>query len=185
MIQLKLDKLAVSYGQSPVLYDISANIEGAQLISVIGHNGSGKTTLLKAIAGLIHHQGEVSVMEDGHEIASSAIRYVPQLSGTSSTVPVIAMVLLGLVKSLSWRVTQDIFNRVDATLRAREIDQLAHTPVNKLSGGQRQLVFLAQAFVSEPKVLLLDEPTSALDLRHQLIVMNAVREYTQKKKAIT
>lgn len=185
MIQLKLDKLAVSYGQSPVLYDICANIEGAQLISVIGHNGSGKTSLLKAIAGLIHHQGEVSVMEDGHEIASSAIRYVPQLSGTSSTLTVFEMVLLGLVKSLSWRVTQEIFDKVDATLHALEIDRLAHTAVNRLSGGQRQLVFLAQAFVSDPKVLLLDEPTSALDLRHQLIVMNAVREYTQKKKAIT
>ena len=185
MIQLKLDKLAVSYGQNPVLFDICANINGAQLISVIGHNGSGKTTLLKAIAGLTNHQGEVSVIEDGHEIAASAIRYVPQLSGISSTLTVFEMVLLGLVKTLSWCVTQEIFDRVDATLHALEIDQLANTPVNKLSGGQRQLVFLAQAFVSEPKVLLLDEPTSALDLRHQLIVMNAVREYTQKKKAIT
>ncbi len=185
MIELKLDKLAVSYGQSPVLYDICANIEGAQLISVIGHNGSGKTTLLKAIAGLTAHQGEVSVIENGHEIPASAIRYVPQLSGISSTLTVFEMVLLGLVKSLSWRVTQEIFDRVDATLHALEIDKLAHTPVNQLSGGQRQLVFLAQAFVSEPKVLLLDEPTSALDLRHQLIVMNAVREYTQKNEVIT
>ena len=63
MIQLKLDKLAVSYGQSPVLYDICANIEGAQLISVIGHNGSGKTTLLKAIAGLIHHLSLIHISE--------------------------------------------------------------------------------------------------------------------------
>lgn len=185
MIQLKLDKLAVSYGQNPVLYDICANINGAQLISVIGHNGSGKTTLLKAIAGLTNHQGEVSVIEDGYEIAASAIRYVPQLSGISSTLTVFEMVLLGLVKTLSWCVTQEIFDRVDATLHALEIDKLAHTPVNKLSGGQSQLVFLAQAFVSEPKVLLLDEPTSALDLRHQLIVMDAVREYTQKNEAIT
>ena len=98
---------------------------------------------------------------------------------------VFEMVLLGLVKTLSWCVTQEIFDRVDATLHALEIDKLAHTPVNKLSGGQSQLVFLAQAFVSEPKVLLLDEPTSALDLRHQLIVMDAVREYTQKNEAIT
>ena len=185
MIQLKLDKLAVSYGQSPVLYDICANTEGAQLISVIGHNGSGKTTLLKASAGLTDHRGVVSVEQDGREVPVSAIRYVPQLSGITSTLTVFEMVLLGLVKSLSWQVTQEIFDKVDATLHALEIDRLAHTAVNRLSGGQRQLVFLAQAFVSDPKVLLLDEPTSALDLRHQLIVMNAVREYTQKNEAIT
>ena len=175
MIELTLDKLAVSYGQNPVLSNISANIKGAQLISVIGHNGSGKTTLLKAIAGLVHHQGDVFVKQDGQDVPVSAIRYVPQLSNISSTLTVFEMVLLGLVKTLSWR----------ATLHALEIDKLAHVPVNRLSGGQRQLVFLAQVFVSEPKVLLLDEPTSALDLRHQLIVMNAVREYTQKNEAIT
>ncbi len=185
MIQLKLDQLGVSYGRTPVLHDIGANIEGAQVISVIGHNGSGKTTLLKAIAGLNHYTGKVSVLSNGEELTQKAIRYVPQLSTISSTLSVFEMVLLGLVNSLSWRVTPELFNKVDATLHALEINALAHTPVNQLSGGQRQLVFLAQAFVSEPKVLLLDEPTSALDLRHQLIVMNAVREYTLKHEAIT
>lgn len=185
MIELTLDKLGVSYGQNPVLYDICAHVKGPQLISVIGHNGSGKTTLLKAIAGLIPSQGEISVTENGSNIVTSAIRYVPQLSTIASTLTVFEMVLLGLVKTLSWRVSQEIFDKVDATLHALEINELAHTPVNKLSGGQRQLVFLAQAFVSQPKVLLLDEPTSALDLRHQLIVMNAVREYTRKNGAIT
>lgn len=185
MIELTLDKLGVSYGQNPVLYDICAHVKGPQLISVIGHNGSGKTTLLKAIAGLIPSQGEISVTENGEDIAASAIRYVPQLSAIASTLTVFEMVLLGLVKTLSWRVSQEIFDKVDATLHALEINELAHTPVNKLSGGQRQLVFLAQAFVSQPKVLLLDEPTSALDLRHQLIVMDAVHEYTRQNGAIT
>lgn len=185
MIELKLDQFGVSYGRSSVLHDIDAKMAGAQVISVIGHNGSGKTTLLKAIAGLIKHQGEISALRDGHEIPQSAIRYVPQLSTVSSTLSVFEMVLLGLVNSLSWRVTPELFDQVDATLHALEINSLAHIPVNRLSGGQRQLVFLAQAFVSQPKILLLDEPTSALDLRHQLIVMNAVREYTQKQEAIT
>ena len=54
-----------------------------------------------------------------------------------------------------------------------------------LSGGQKQLVFMVQAFVSRPKVLLLDEPTSALDLPHQLVVMDLARKYTQENGAIT
>ena len=60
-----------------------------------------------------------------------------------------------------------------------QISHLADRPVASLSGGQKQLVFMAQAFVSRPRVLLLDEPTSALDLRHQLIVMQAARSYAK------
>ena len=185
MIQMVLEKIAVSYGKTHILRDVSAQIDGAQLISVIGHNGCGKTTLLKAVAGLIKHSGVVSVSSNGEYLPKSTIRYVPQLTTISSTLTVFEMVLLGLVKNLSWQVTPELFAKVDATLHALEINTLANIPINELSGGQRQLVFLAQAFISEPKVLLLDEPTSALDLRHQLVVMNTVKEYTQKNNVIT
>ena len=65
-----------------------------------------------------------------------------------------------------------------------QISHLADLPVASLSGGQKQLVFMAQAFVSRPRVLLLDEPTSALDLRHQLIVMEAARAYAERTGSI-
>ena len=92
--------------------------------------------------------------------------------------------MLGLGRSLSWRVTPDVFEKVDQTLHAMQISPLADKPVASLSGGQKQLVFMAQAFVSGPKVLLLDEPTSALDMRHQLIVMQAAVDYVKRTGAV-
>lgn len=185
MSRLTLEHLGVSFGERQILKDISCEIAGGELVSVIGQNGGGKTTLLKAVAGLLPHTGSVSADLGVSENFQKSIAYVPQLSHVTSRLTVFEMVLLGLVKDLSWRVSKETFDRVDETLHQLNINTLADMPVNRLSGGQKQLVFMAQAFVSRPKILLLDEPTSALDLRHQLVVMNAARNYTDSAKAVT
>ena len=185
MTSLKLDNLGVRFGEHVVLRDISCKIAGGELVSVIGQNGGGKTTLLKAVAGLLPHEGKVSADLPAQESFQKSIAYVPQLSQVTSRLTVFEMVLLGLVNDLSWRVTKETFDRVDETLHRLNINRLADVAVNRLSGGQKQLVFMAQAFVSRPKILLLDEPTSALDLRHQLVVMNAARNYTDQTGAVT
>lgn len=184
-MMLSVKNLGVTLNNRSILKDISANFYEGEMVGVIGHNGAGKTTLLKAIAGLIKYEGSVEIKDGEKLIDRSTIRYVPQMSSVSTQLTVFEMVLLGLVKDLSWKVTQEIFQQVDDVLHAMQIDQLAYIPMSELSGGQRQLVFLAQAFVSKPKVLLLDEPTSALDIRHQLIVMNAIKNYTETHSAIT
>lgn len=185
MLQLDVQNLQVSFGNRTVLKDVSASIHEGELVSVIGQNAAGKTILLKSIAGLIAHEGNIRLTDNNEPIAISRISYLPQLSQSISRLSVFEMVLLGLGNTLGWRVSQETFDKVDRTLHALHINTLAHRPVDSLSGGQKQLVFMAQAFVSEPRVLLLDEPTSALDLRHQLIVMQAAQEYTRRMHAIT
>ena len=171
-LKLSIENLSVSFGSKTVLSDVSADIAGGELVSVIGQNGCGKTTLLKAVA-------------NSKTLSNSAVAYVPQLTAVQSRLTVFEMVLLGLVHDLSLTVDGKTFDRVDAVLHAMHINELASEPVLSLSGGQKQLVFMAQAFVSSPRVLLLDEPTSALDLRHQLIVMQAARRYTERTGAAT
>lgn len=185
MIALNLKNLSVRLGGKTVLDGITATLAGGEIVSVIGQNGSGKTTFLKAIAGICEHHGVVEVKDGEKTLSAKVIRYMPQLSTVTSRLTVFEMVLLGLEGELGWRVDQATFDRVDRMLHLLEIDHLAHTSVASLSGGQKQLVFLAQAFVSDPKVLLLDEPTSALDLRYQLVVMNAIGRYTQACGAVT
>ncbi|MDO5530905.1 ABC transporter ATP-binding protein [Sutterella sp.] len=184
MLTLDVRDLSVDYGSRRVLSDISFSVNAGELVCAVGQNAAGKTTLFKAIAGLTAHGGSVELNEDGKRLPQSSIAYLPQLTQVKSRLSVFEMVMLGLGRSLSWRVTPDIIDRVDETLHAMEIAHLSAQPVAALSGGQKQLVFMAQAFVSRPRVLLLDEPTSALDLRHQLIVMEAARAYAQRTGSI-
>ncbi len=184
MLKLTLDNLSVARHGTRILRGISATLSAGTLTSVIGRNGSGKTTLLKAIAGLLPAEGTVRLEDAGESLTQAAIAYVPQLSSVETRLTVTELVLLGLVRELGWRVSDEIRARVADTLAMLGIEHLATRTLNTLSGGQKQLVFMAQAFVSRPRLLLLDEPTSALDLKHQLIVMNAARRYTEETGAI-
>ena len=95
------------------------------------------------------------------------------------------MVLLGLVNTLKWHVTKAQLEQVTKTLTQMRLHGISDQPFNTLSGGQKQMVSMAQSLISKPKVLLLDEPTSALDLRHQLIVMDIAKKYTEENDAVT
>lgn len=183
-LTLDVRHLRVSTGEREVLKDVSLTLPGGELACVLGRNACGKTTLLKCIAGLLPHEGSVRLVEDGRELRRSALSYLPQLANVTSRLTVFEMVMLGLGGRLSWRVPAEVLDQVDATLHAMHISDLAERPVHALSGGQKQLVFMAQSFVSRPRALLLDEPTSALDLRHQLVVMEAARSYARETGAV-
>lgn len=183
-LKLSVKNLGVAYCGRPILKQVTFDIEGGTLVCVAGRNAAGKTTLLKAVAGMTPHTGAVTLTDGSETFSSRAVAYLPQLTQVSSRLTVFEIVMLGLGRSLSWRVTPDVFEKVDQTLHAMQISPLADKPVASLSGGQKQLVFMAQAFVSGPKVLLLDEPTSALDMRHQLIVMQAAVDYVKRTGAV-
>lgn len=187
MLKLYVNNLSVKYSGQFILNDVSALFYGGQMTAVIGRNGVGKTTFIKAIANLVKRNGQVLLTdeEDGAVYPYTDIAYLPQISTTQTRLTVFEMVLLGLVKSLRWKVTEEQIFKVNHVLKELNLLALSKQPFQHLSGGQKQLVSLAQTFITEPKVLLLDEPTSALDLRHQLMVMELVRKYTKETGAIT
>ncbi|WP_129596201.1 ABC transporter ATP-binding protein [Anaerophilus nitritogenes] len=186
MISMELSDISVSYQSKSVLKSVSSLLYGGQLVSIIGPNGTGKTTLIKAIAKLIKFKGTIHAKNtDGTNILTHEIAYVPQMTVTTTDLSVFEMVLLGRVKDLSWKVEEIHLHAVTKILEELELIHLCYTPFSSLSGGQKQLVIMAQALVSSPKILLLDEPTSALDLRHQLQVLDIAKKYTKDTGAIT
>lgn len=181
---LAIDNITVGYRSKQVIGGLTlSDIEPGSLVGILGPNGAGKSTLLKAVAGLHPHQGSIRVMGDEvtamkRRARSLAIGYLPQTLPLQTT-----LVAYEAVYSACRAVRPDLTRQqaelaVEKTFRRLGITHLAMSGLNELSGGQRQMVGLAQILVREPPVMLLDEPTSALDLRWQLGVLDVVREIT-------
>lgn len=182
---LAVSNLTVSYGKTPVIKDASFDLRPGTVTALIGPNGTGKSTLLKAVAGLLPVSGQVALDGNPTEAFSSVMAYMPQDIGAVSSLTALEVVLLGKLGSLGIRVPIELVNAAKQSLNRFGVSSCADKPLTALSGGQRQLVFLAQTLFRDPKVLLLDEPTAALDLRHQLIVLEGVRQHTKSRNLTT
>jgi iron complex transport system ATP-binding protein len=175
-VNIDIQTLSVSYGTKRVLHGISLSATAGRVLGVVGPNGSGKSSLVKAVAGVLPADGSVKFSGDG--LCPPSVGYMPQDLQVPAALTVLEVVLLGRIRNLRLKVQNDDLAAVRDVLQMLGIDGLAGRYMNELSGGQRQMVFLAQALVSQPTVLLLDEPISALDICHQLEVLEVVRRMT-------
>lgn len=189
-MQLTIEDLRVAYGKKIILENVEIKTMPGEITAIIGPNAAGKSTLLKCIAGVVKSEGKVTL--DGKDVKSfnrdeiiEYISYLPQDSSAHAAITVFESVLLGRVHTLSWKVGDYALNLVSNILEELDIDDLALRYLNELSGGQKQMVSIAQSLVREPKVLLMDEPTSSLDLQHQIEVLDVISDITIKRGITT
>lgn len=182
-MMLTVGDLRVAYGGRPILSLPDLVAHAGQVLMILGPNGSGKSTLLKALAGILRSDGRIHL--NGKPIQGGDLGYMPQDSAVLSALTVLETVLLGQLGRLGARVRPEDLAQAEQVLTRLNIAHLASCRLTDLSGGQRQLVFLAQTLIKQPKVLLLDEPISALDVRHQLDVLALVRTLTQERNLVS
>lgn len=182
-MRIETEALSVHYRATRALHAIELVAEPGEVLGLVGPNGSGKSTLVKAIVGLVAASGRV--LFAGATRRPAVIGYMPQDIGARAALTVLEVVLLGRLGRLGLRVTPADLDAAGRTLEDLGLARLAGRQICELSGGQRQLVYLAQALAAEPPVLLLDEPVSALDIRHQLEVLEIIARLTRERGLTT
>lgn len=186
---LEVEKLTFQYGTKQVLHGIDLQIEPG-ITAIVGPNAAGKSTLMKCLCGMLRGQGTVRlgghpINNWEHERIAKRVGYLPQAFAPQAVLTVFETVLLGKLGQLRWHVSADEIQSVDRLLSEMQLSELGSRWLNQLSGGQAQLVAIAQALIRHPEVLLMDEPTSNLDLRKQFDVLSLIRNWTIEHNSAT
>jgi branched-chain amino acid transport system ATP-binding protein len=165
MSLLEMKGVTGGYGPVKVLHGIDVSLEEGQVGVVLGANGAGKTTTLRAICGMISAKGEItfagkSILGKRPEVvARSGIAHVPQGRGTFTELTVDENMRLGAINRKDNEVRADIKHWYEAFPRLGERSEQA---AGSMSGGEQQMLAIARAMMSRPKLLLLDEPSLGL-----------------------
>lgn len=174
--------LHFAFGDRPVLRDISLHLSAGEVVALLGPNGAGKSTLLRVLLGQLQASGEV--LWDGRGLRSwprrelaRRVAYLPQAPAADPEQRVSEVLAIG--RAPYWgpfgiESAKDV-QIVREIARQLNLIDLLPRPIGELSGGQRQLIFLARCLVQEPAALLLDEPNTFLDLRHQVELIQLLR----------
>lgn len=179
--------ISAAYGDTPVLFDVSARFSAGRLTALVGPNGCGKSTLLKAIMNFVPLAGGVVTL-DGEAISGIGRRklarrlaYLPQESQCPDYMTLGELVeLAGYSRySLFGGPTErdrDLFRKA---LGVVGLEGMAHRQVNRLSGGQRQRAFIAMILAQDAGIVLMDEPVNHLDMTYQYATLNLVKNLTR------
>ena len=187
-MSIEVKNLSFSYGDRPVLHNISFKVEKGEFVSILGPNGVGKSTLFRCMLGLLSgYSGEVLINGQNSRKMTAResarqVAYIPQSSNPSFNYSVSDIVLMGSTASLSRFASpgKKDFERCEWALEKIGISELSERCFHRLSGGERQLVMLARALTQNAPILMLDEPTANLDFGNQLRVLEQMKALSRE-----
>ncbi|HVY16937.1 MAG TPA: ATP-binding cassette domain-containing protein [Rhodopila sp.] len=174
-----IDHVSASYGGNTVIHDVCLEVPSDRFVGVFGHNGSGKSTLLKcmigrigAMAGDLRFDGHPVVPDKVHRNVMLGIGFVPQTQNVFPNLSVWDCLRIAAMNHQPMDVAVlDLFPAIANRRRAR---------AGSLSGGQQQMLAVAMALMTRPKVVLLDEPTAGLAPNLANEVLNSLQDINRK-----
>jgi len=192
-MSLKIEQLTFSSPEKILFEHLDVEFSYGKLISVLGANGVGKTTFFKCLLRILEATSGTVYLDDKsiehfsrQEIARK-IAYIAQTHTPSFPYRVLDIVLMGKTPHLHqfYQTPTEKDEQVAyAILQSLDIEHLAEKNYRRLSGGERQLVMIAQAMMQDTKIIIMDEPLSSLDFGYQHKIYQVIKQMTEQGKLI-
>ena len=188
MDMLRIEDLSLSYGDKPVVQNLSLRVKKGQVVSIIGPNASGKSTILKSIAGIIKPvSGKIFIEEkdiskmDSKKLAQK-VSILLQQNKTPDDMSIEELVYFGRYPHKKWFEGFEASDKkiIEEVMKLTNTFALRDKTLETLSGGERQRAWIAMALAQEPDILLFDEPTTYLDLAHQIEFLELVNRLNKE-----
>jgi len=184
---VEINALHKSYGTHPVLNGLSLNIEKGKITSFVGANGTGKSTLLSIIARFIKaNSGEIFL--EGQRIDSikdfdmaKKVAVLKQTNNTHIKLSIRELVSFGRFPHSKGRLTDEDKAAIDQAIQYLALEEIQHKNIDEVSGGQRQLAFIAMVVAQDTDYILLDEPLNNLDMKHSVQIMKTLRRLVDER----
>ena len=182
---IEFRNVSFSYGETPVVENLSFSIKKGENVGLIGANGAGKSTIMKLMLGLVSGSGEIKV--DGLPMNKEnlagirrKIGFVLQDSDNQMFMPTVYedMIFGPRNYGLSKEETE---KRVDDILSQLGLQSFKHRHNHKISGGEKRMAAIATILAMEPEMILMDEPSTALDPVNRRTVINTINRLPQTK----
>ncbi len=185
---LKIENLSAFYGKKQVLFDLSFELERGKFTAILGKNGSGKSSLFSCIASQKRYWGKILLSE--REISSippreraKIISYLPQnLPPTQFSVR--ETVAFGREPYISFKLTDSDNEIIEKVIEQCGISHLKDKALTEISGGERQMAYLAMTLAQDADILLLDEPTTYMDAPNAREFLSTLKQAQSEGKTV-
>ncbi len=185
---LKIEKLSAFYGKKQVIFELSAEFKSGRFTAILGRNGSGKSSLLSCIGGVKDYSGRILL--ENREISSIPIRErAKMLSFLPQSLPVTQFtvretVAFGREPHISFKLSKSDREIIDSAIEKCGISHLKDKKLTEISGGERQMAYLAMTLAQDAEVILLDEPTTYMDAPHARRFLDILKESVNEGKSV-
>ena len=185
---IEVKNLVAGYGQRVLIRNLSFSVPSPAFIAIIGHNGAGKTTFFKAFQQKIDYKGQLLLHnQDLKHLSNPAekglLSYLPQKNVINFPIKVHDLVVMGLFRKKRFFENYDTadYRQAAQVLEQLQLSHLIDHDFTTLSGGEQQLVWLAQLMLQDAEIILLDEPTQQLDVYYKNQVFSLLQDWAVTK----